>query len=200
MIPITIDYFPGFKLLHDNQIAYCESKIKNFLEVGSNIWVGWWYMHYHYEPTIYMAGVLTELKITAVTRPQTHPADTVDPLDPNVPVSTYSNSVETYNDQLSAYVVKKPDYRDVLHYEIPDGQDIVQATISLQPTTELLFITDLSVDDKKTLIDTYKSIAKYIYVKNITDFQTTNWNWYWTYIQQNFNVITDGTDGVISSK
>jgi len=93
-----------------------------------------------------------------------------------------------------------PGYPFISYYSISETDNITDIAMTVDDTADLVLITKATTQEKKNLIDFYKNNAGYIYVTNVTEFQTPSWSWYWTYIEQNFNIITDNINAILSSK
>ena len=196
-----INFYSQFPLLFNNLSTVITTSNTNVLDVGCNDWIPWWYTNVYFSPEYYAPNISTTLNITSLSRPLSAPTI----IEPDIvmmqkPIQFPGLGTTHQIVYPSSYYIKTPGYSFVTYTEVNVGDDIVSAAIAQQSTTNLLFLTTLTIDEKKSMIDAYKTNANYIYVENITDFQSAGWSWYWDYLQLNFNIISDGTNGIISSK
>lgn len=202
MTTAELNFYSQFPLLYNNLTTIITSANLSVLDVGCNDWSVWWFTNAYELPYYYtQSNVLTSLSATAISRPLTEPT-IIDPdvVFMNVPVNIPGIPTSTKIVYPSPYYLKTPGYSFTNYFEVPVGDDIVSFTTTQQPTTNLLILTSITTAEKKSLIDAYKLNANYIYVENIVDFQSGGWSWYWDYLQLNFNILSDGTNGLISSK
>lgn len=196
-----LNYYSQFPLLFNNLTTIITLSNTTILDVGCNDWVPWWYTNTFISPAYYSPNVSTTLSVTSISRPLSAPTI----IEPDVVMMqkpVYFPGLGTTYQIVdpSSYYLNTPGYSFVTYTEVGVGDDIVNTAITQQPTTNLLFITSLTVNEKKSMIDAYKTNANFIYVEDLNDFQSPSWSWYWDYLQLNFDIISDGTNGIISSK
>ena len=191
-----INYYSQFPLLYNNLANIISKSDYLVLDVGCNDWISWWYTNAILLPS-YFTNTNYTISVTAISRPISTPT-IIEPdiVFMNKPASAIPGLPSTTSYQIvhpSSYYLLTPGFAGVNYTQVSSEADIVNICIAQQPVTDLLVLTSITIDEKKSMIDAYGTKAQYIYVENINEFQTPSWSWYWDYLQLNFNIITDGT-------